>query len=202
MKQIKTYKRIGVFGGSFDPPHIGHCVIAATAAEQLRLDKVIFVPAYIPPHKKHRSTSTARHRLAMTRLALRGDERFACSDLEVRRKGVSYTVDTLRSMKQRYSDAELFLIIGGDSLAMFPSWREPENIVRLARLAVYVRPDFPSKIKWKGFKHIDHVVGPLLEISSSTIRGMVARGKSARYFVPDSVDRYIRSHKLYRRKKR
>src|SRR3972149_2485632 len=111
MKQNKTRKRIGVFGGSFDPPHIGHCIIAATVAEQLRLDKVIFVPAYIPPHKKHRPTSTARHRLAMTRLALRGEERFACSDLEVRRKGVSYTVDTLRSMKKRYSDAELFLII-------------------------------------------------------------------------------------------
>ena len=200
MKQNRKRKRIGLFGGSFDPPHIGHCIIAARAVDQLNLDKVLFIPAYIPPHKKHRSTSDPRHRLAMTRLAIRGTSTFACSDQEVRRKGVSYTVDTLRDLKRKFPDAELFLIIGGDSLAFFPSWREPEAILNLASLAVYDRPKVQLQRKQKGSKRIASIAGPLLDISSSGIRTMVAAGQSITFLVPQAVERYIRSHRLYRRR--
>ncbi len=200
MKQNRKRKRIGLFGGSFDPPHIGHCIIAARAVDQLNLDKVLFIPAYIPPHKKHRSTSDPRHRLAMTRLAIRSTKTFACSDQEVRRKGVSYTVDTLRDLKRKFPDAELFLIIGGDSLAFFPSWREPEAILNLASLAVYDRPKVQLQRKQKGSKRIASIAGPLLDISSSGIRTMVAAGQSITFLVPQAVERYIRSHRLYRRR--
>lgn len=200
MKLTRARKRIGIFGGSFDPPHIGHCIIASNAAEQLGLHQVIFIPAFIPPHKKHRATSSARHRLAMTRRAVRGDKRFICSDLEVRRKGVSYTVDTVRAIQRLFPDAELFLLIGSDSLEMFPSWKEPRGILKMARLAVYDRPGIGAK--GKGRRRVVSVTGPLMGISSSSIRTLAGQGKSIRFLVPASVERYIRIHRLYHRRSR
>jgi len=191
-------KRIGIFGGSFDPPHIGHLIIAELTQGQLLLDEVIFVPAFVPPHKTGDHASTPLDRLRMTKLAVRGNPSFRVSDIEIRRKGVSYTVDTVRTFKRRHRSATLFLIIGGDSLAQFWSWKAPDEILADASLAVYARPG--CKIKRGG--HLDarihHVRGPLLQISSTEIRKRIAARKSVRYLVMESVRSYIARHRLYR----
>jgi nicotinate-nucleotide adenylyltransferase len=193
----RTVRRLGIFGGSFDPPHVGHLIVAESAVEQLRLDKVVFVPAYYPPHKLGNQQSSATDRLAMVRLIIKGNPRFAVSDLEVRRKGISYTVDTLRSFKSRFENAELFFIIGGDSLSQFSTWKDPEEILNLAHLVVYPRPlqnlaDVPMSLP-----RAEVLQGPMIEISSSDIRLKVSHDESIRYLVPDEVVRYVKVHKLY-----
>ncbi len=190
-------RRLGIFGGSFDPPHVGHLIVAQSAAEQLALDLVIFVPAYYPPHKIGNQQSSAADRLAMVKLAVRGNPRFEVSDLEVKRKGISYTVDTLQSFASRFENADLFFIIGGDSLSQFSTWKDPEEILNLAQLVVYPRTlsniaDVPGSLPRA------HVLrGPMLEISSSDIRLKVSHGESIRYLTTVEVARYVRSHRLY-----
>ena len=190
-------KRIGIFGGSFDPPHIGHLIIAELARAELRLDQVIFVPAFVPPHKEGSHASTAIDRLKMTALAATGHAAFRVSDIEIRRKGVSYTVDTVRAFKRRYRTATLFLIIGGDSLAQFLSWRAPDEIMSKVSLVVYHRSGFRPKLGGLAKGKIHFVRGPLLEISSTEIRKRIAAGKSIRYLVTDPVRAYIARRRLY-----
>lgn len=192
------HTRVALFGGSFDPPHIGHLIIAELARGQLLLDEVIFVPAFVPPHKMKDHASTALDRLRMTRLAVRGNPSFRVSDIEIRRKGVSYTVDTVTTFKRRHRSAKLYLIIGGDSLAQFWSWKAPDEILAEASLAVYARPG--SKIKRGGHPNarIHRVRGPLLQISSTEIRKRIAARKSVRYLVTEPVRFYITRHRLYR----
>ena len=191
-------KRIGIFGGSFDPPHIGHLIIAQLAREQLSLDEVLFVPAFVPPHKPGGYASTAADRLNMIRLAVRGNPLFHASDVEIRRKGISYTVDTITAFKRRYRGGKLFLIIGGDSLKQFWSWRSPDKILTNASLAVYARSGYELPAKGHAGVRVHRLAGPLLQISSTDIRKRMASGKSLRYFVPEAVRSYIRSHRLYR----
>jgi nicotinate-nucleotide adenylyltransferase len=190
--------RIGLFGGTFDPPHLGHLVLAEWARVALRLDRVTFMPAGAPPHKRGRPLSSAAHRLAMTRLAVRGNPAFAVSALEVGRVGPSFTVDTLRALGRRTPGARLFLLMGADSLADFPTWHEPGSIARLATLVVAGRPgpDAPPA----------HVPGrvvvldnPLVDLSSSALRARARAGRSLRYLVPDAVAAYVARHRLYRR---
>jgi len=133
-------RRIGLFGGTFDPPHLGHLALAEWARERLGLDHVLFVPAGRPPHKRGARLSSAAARVAMTRLAVRGNPAFRLSTIEVRRGGPSFTVDTLRALRARHAGARLFLIMGEDSLDDFATWREPAAIARLATLAVARRP--------------------------------------------------------------
>jgi len=133
-------RRIGVFGGTFDPPHVGHLALAEWAREALRLDRVIFMPAARPPHKRRRRVTPADDRVAMTRLAVRGNRHFRVSTLEVRRTGPSYTVDTLRALRKAHPRASFWLLIGEDSLAEFHTWHAPGEILALARLAVAGRP--------------------------------------------------------------
>ena len=193
----RKLKRIGIFGGSFDPPHLGHLVIAEMARRSLKLDVVYFVPAYKPPHKEGRHPSTARDRLAMTRLSLYGNARLKVSDLELRRKGISYTVDTVRAFRKLFPESQLFLIIGSDSLRQFHSWKSPRQILDEVSLIVYRRPRSARMKASLRPMNMSFVGGPLMEISSSEIRKKIQQGKSIRYLVRDNVCRFIQRKKLY-----
>ena len=198
--------RIGVLGGTFDPPHLGHLALAERARDELGLSRVLFVPAADPPHKRTRSKSALSHRLAMTRLAVRGIEGFAVSDVEARRSGPSYTIETLHELQRRHPAAELWLLLGEDSLRDLPSWREPEAIVALARVAVAPRPGSPAKpgstrtLAKLAARRIAWLRAPALDISSSDLRARARRGSSLRILVPDAVVEYVRRHRLYRRR--
>jgi nicotinate-nucleotide adenylyltransferase len=190
-------KRIGVFGGSFDPPHIGHLVIAEMARRAMNLDAVYLVPAYQPPHKEGSHASTAHDRLAMTKLSVLGNAMLKVSDLELRRKGISYTVDTVRAFRKRFPNSELFLIIGSDSLRQFHAWKSPAEILAEVALIVYRRPRSGRTNARLGSLNVSFVKGPLMEISSSDIRKRIQRGKSIRYLVRDNVLSFIEKKKLY-----
>jgi nicotinate-nucleotide adenylyltransferase len=187
-----------MFGGTFDPPHVAHLVLAERAREQLNLDRVVFVPAARPPHKAAGSVSDAGVRLAMTRLAVRGNPAFGVSRHEVLRGGTSFTVDTLRALKRAYPRARLYLLIGADSLADFHTWREPDAIRRLATLVVAGRPRARSAGAGRGPRFV-RLDGPALDVSSSEIRARLERGLSVRYLVPDAVVRYAVRRGVYGR---
>ncbi len=188
--------RIGICGGTFNPVHIGHLLIAQDALEQARLDRVLFIPCATPPHKTAHRLAPARHRLEMLRLAIRGDHRFAVDDLEMRRGGPSYSVETLAELKRRQPQAEFSFIIGGDSLPDLPHWREIDRLVRLCRFIAVGRPGFkpPRTNPYRALL----VRGHACEVSSTDIRARRGRQQSIRYLVPDAVFRYIQAHKLYR----
>jgi nicotinate-nucleotide adenylyltransferase len=187
--------RLGVFGGTFDPPHAGHLALAEWAREALRLDRVLFVPAGAPPHKRREGLSPAAERLALTRLAVRGNPGFAVSSLEARRRGPSFTVETLRALRAAHPGARLVLLMGQDSLAEFETWREPDTIAALATLAVAVRPGAPRPRTRRRVVWLDN---PGLEVSSRALRARVRAGRSIRYLVPDAVARRIERRGLYR----
>ncbi len=189
-------ERIGIFGGTFDPPHNGHIAIAKQAMKQLRLDKVYFVPAYIPPHKLRHYSTTAEHRLKMVRLAIEGKKEFIVSTIELRRCGISYTVETLKSFKKRFPNANLVLIIGADNLAQFNTWKSSKTILQLATLAVYRRKEFHwalnnCKIAFEPIK------GKLLHVSSTEIRKRIEKGLPVVKLMPKSIQLYIKQHSLY-----
>lgn len=191
--------RVGLFGGSFSPPHVGHLAVAEGAREEAALDRVLWMPAATPPHKRDDELPAAEHRLAMTRLATEGHPAFAVSDLELHRAGVSYTVDTLRTLRADHPEAEFLLLLGGDSLAQFHTWREPEAILGLAALLVYPRPGFDlSAVNAAVRDRTMPLDRPLLDLSSTTVRGLLRAGRSARYLVPDAVLTYADEHNLYR----
>lgn len=198
-RATKHRRQIGLFGGTFDPPHVGHLIIAESARVQLGLNLVQFVPAARAPHKKGRKPTPAQHRMSMLRLALRGHSAFVASNWEVRRGGVSYTIDTLRQMTAKYPKAEIWLIVGSDNLRDLFHWKEPLEILKRCRVAVYCRPGYPLS------KHVvrrtNAVVldGGLLDISATVIRRIEAHSGSIRFLVPAAVERYIRRHRLYRR---
>jgi len=189
-------RRLGVFGGTFDPPHHGHLVVAVEALEQLDLQRLIFVPAAVPPHKAERVQATGPQRLAMMRAAVAGDPSFEVSDLELQRGGTSYTVDTLRQLRERDPDAELVFLLGIDQFRTFESWREPEEIVRLARLAVFERggEQFVPDTRYPAVR----LPITRLDLSSTQIRRRVAAGLEIRYHVPQRVQRVIEEQGLYR----
>jgi nicotinate-nucleotide adenylyltransferase len=192
--------RLGLFGGTFDPPHIGHLVLAEWAWECLELDRLWFIPTGRPPHKPRRRITPASHRLAMTRLAVRGRAGFRVSTFETRRGAPSYTVETLRAIAARHQ-GPCFLLIGGDSLDDFRRWREPERILELATLAVAGRPGagHAAVRAWaRRTGRVTWIGDPGLDVSSSALRERVHRGGSVRYLVPDAVRRYIERHRLYR----
>jgi nicotinate-nucleotide adenylyltransferase len=195
---VNAPRRVGVFGGTFDPPHFGHLALAEWARVELGLDLVWFVPTGVPPHKRGGAASPARDRLAMTRLATRGNAAFRVSALECRRPGPSYTVDTVRALARAHPGARLHLLMGADTWATFDSWREPAAIARAAAIVVALRPGSARGARPRAAgRRVTWLANPGLEVSSSGLRARAARGRSLRYLVPDAVARYIARHRLY-----
>jgi nicotinate-nucleotide adenylyltransferase len=186
-------QKIGILGGSFNPIHLGHLIIAQNALEELHLDKVIFIPTNITPLKTRSALIDPRHRLNMIKLAIKGNKGFAVSDIEIRRGGISYTIDTLSLLKKKYPYAKLFLIIGSDSLKILKKWKDLKGIQKLCRIVLARRTG--SKIT-KGLSY-QILTNPLIDISSMEIRRRVYLGLSLKYLVPDSVKRYIKKKRLY-----
>ena len=199
--------RIGIYGGSFDPVHYGHLLLAELCRETCELDEVRFVPAAIPPHKQDQGRAADEHRVEMLKLAIGGNPHFAVWDVELQRGGVSYTVDTLRDLRAEQPNDELFFLMGADSLFDLPNWREPAEICKLATITVVDRPgsrevDFDVLRDVATADRIEHfkknvVSMPQLDISSSGIRDRIASGKSIRYQTPRSVEQYLLTAKLY-----
>ncbi len=190
-------KRIGIFGGTFNPIHIGHLAVAQAAQEAMRLDKVIFVPSNWPPHKNTDTLAAAKHRFNMVRLAIKDNPRFAICDFEIRREEKSYTIDTLGYFRRVLpAKSKLFFIIGGDTLPHLKSWRYIADILKLVTFIVANRP---GQFKKSSGKKIDYhaITMQGIDISSSYLRRRIAEGKTVKYYVVDSVLRYIKGHRLY-----
>jgi nicotinate-nucleotide adenylyltransferase len=195
---------IGILGGTFNPPHMGHLVMAQEALDQLDLDRVVFMPVAVPPHKEAREDPGAAARVRLCRLAVADDDRFDVSTLEIERGGASFTVDTLRELHDVEPEHELTFIVGGDMAQSLPAWREPEAILALARLAVAEREGVRREDIARRLESLhggDRVVFfdmPRIDVSSSTIRRRVAEGRPIRYLVPEAVAAEIAEQGLYR----
>ncbi|OQX92660.1 MAG: hypothetical protein B6D58_01925 [candidate division Zixibacteria bacterium 4484_95] len=187
--------RLGILGGTFDPPHIGHLILAQNAFENFKLDKVLFVPAAIQPHKQKRKVSPPEVRLRLLQLALEGDDRFDISDIELKRSGPSYTIDSLRSLQKLYKGIKLYFIIGGDNISDIATWKDPDKIFEIADVVAVLRPDSQFEGPFKDRITLFNM--PQIEISSSEIRKLVGQGKSVKYLVPDKVEKYIRENRIY-----
>jgi nicotinate-nucleotide adenylyltransferase len=185
---------IGIFGGSFDPVHHGHLIVARVAGEALGLEEVRLVPAQEQPFKVGRHAAPAVHRAAMVELAVRYSPGLALETIELDRPGASYTVDTLRALHEREPGRQFVLLIGADAAADFPAWREADAIPGLARIVVFGRPGAKEASLPAAWRTIDV---PALEISATDIRARVRNGLPIRYWVPDAVADYVAAHGLY-----
>ncbi len=186
--------RIGILGGTFDPVHNGHIYLAEKSCAKLCLDKVIFIPSYLPPHKKGVKVASARHRFNMLKLAISENKKFKISDMEIKRMGRSYSVETLRRLRKKYgAKAELFFITGSDSLKELDKWKNLPEILRLCKFVIVERPGFKINRKPDGFilLHIN-----AKDISSSDIRNRI-ESKSVKSLIPAKVKAYISRYKLY-----
>jgi nicotinate-nucleotide adenylyltransferase len=198
--------RLGIFGGTFDPVHYGHLLLAEQCREQCRLDQVWFLPAGVPPHKLERTIASGKARAEMLELAVAGHEDFRIDRRELDRADACYTVDTLAALQSADPARELVFLLGADSLVDFPTWREPRRILELARLAVVNRGGNPlpalaalQPILGAALEsRIEFVTIPGVDISSSDIRRRVREGKSIRYMTPRVVECYIQTHGLYK----
>lgn len=197
-------QRVGILGGTFDPPHIGHLILGEYMAEALRLDYLLFVPAADPPHKQLQKKTLINHRLAMVRIALADNPRFQISRVDIDRAGPHYSVDTVQIIQQQYPQAELYFVMGGDSLRDLPTWSQPERLIQLVRLAVMRRPgDIVTAQMHEDVlpglaERVEIIDAPVLEISSRQIIRRIRDGLSVRYLVPDAVRAYIHDNELYR----
>ncbi len=202
----KISERIGVFGGSFDPVHIGHLIIAQDAVEQLELDRLIFVPTAVSPHKLHRAPTEGRHRFEMLQLATENNLRFEVSDLELSRGGVSYTFDTIQHLRAEHPDAELFFVVGLDSLVELHRWHRIAELLECCTVVPFGRGgEDPAKVieqcelskGWKK-KLLDRLIRiHEVDVSASEIRMRIAEGLSIQTLVPPEVEMYIAEHNLY-----
>ena len=192
--------KVGLLGGTFDPIHIAHLIIAEIACDTCNLDELLFMPCAIPPHKNHLNMSDAQHRLQMIHLAIADNPKFRFSDQEIKRGGTSFTIDTLKILKQhnKIDRSDLYLIIGADNFLDFHNWKEPEHILELCQLVVVGRPSFDLGKLDSGYqKKIFIMPIPLMEISSSDIRKRVKNKKTIQYMVSSKVVDYIKKNKLY-----
>lgn len=195
--------RIGILGGTFNPPHLGHLVCAQEAHLQLQLDLVLLIPTRTPPHKVLQDDPGPEHRLELCRLAVQSDQRFEVSDLELHRDGPSYTVDTLEELHATVQDSELFLILGGDIATGLLEWREPERVLSMATLSVADREGAPRVAvqaalrNVPGGERVRFFAMPQIAISSTLVRQRLRNGQAVRYLVPDAVLEYIERYQLY-----
>ena len=204
-------RRVGILGGTFDPIHFGHLLIADQVQETLRLDRVLFVPAAMPPHKLDETIAPAVDRAAMVELAMAGNPRFSMSGIELARPGPSYTVDTIAELADEASrqgvDREFHFILSVEALEWLKGWHEPARLLKLARLAVVARPGTPMPAPRRlatllpggaaSLGRIECIETSLIAHSASDVRARVAAGRSIRYLVPPAVEAYIRDHRLY-----
>lgn len=197
-------ERIGLLGGTFDPPHLGHLWLAEAARQSLNLDKVLFLPAGQPPHKSDEPVTAVHHRWAMTTLALEDRQDFIADRTDFERPSPHYTSTLLPLIQQKYPAADLWLLIGSDSLRDLPLWHQPETVIAQSRLATLPRPGITVDWVWLSLSvpGVDQIVdmldGPTLDISSTAIRRWLGQGHSANYLVPQKVLDYIQQHHLYR----
>ncbi len=187
--------KIGILGGTFNPVHIGHLILAEEAREKLALDKVVFVPAYFPPHKDNLDIAPASDRFNMISLAIRGNKYFSVSDIEIKRDGRSYTIDTVKMFKNKFPKDELFFITGSDLLKYLDEWKDFSEIIKMVKFVVATRPGYlleniPSYIQTVAIRAVD--------VSAFEIRQCIKNNMSFRYLVPETVCLYIQRKKLYR----
>ncbi len=199
-------QRLGILGGTFDPPHVGHLWLAALAADMHNLDRVLFMPAAQPPHKDGGLVSRATDRLLMTRLSIQADPTFELCSIEMERTGPSYTIDSVIELKRAYPDAELLLVMASDSLAQIDAWHEPDRLLAEVEWIVGPRPGtaLPDRSGLEArfgadASRIHLLTGPGLDVSSSVIRRRVAAGYTIRYLVARNVEELIIDRGLYRR---
>ncbi|MFB5662134.1 nicotinate-nucleotide adenylyltransferase [Alteribacillus sp. HJP-4] len=188
-------ERIGLLGGTFDPPHQAHLIIAQEAMTVHNLDEVWFIPVSTPPHKVRSQLVSGVDRLEMTRLLIQDNARFFISDIELNRRGLSYTVDTVRELRERYPGKEYFFIIGADMAEQLNTWENIEELKTLITFIVSGRPGYAAQIK--GSEGILHLDAPLLDISSTDLRSRITNKQNIRYLVPDAVRHYIEERGLY-----
>ncbi len=199
--------KLGIFGGTFDPVHYGHLILAETARESCRLDEVRFLPAYSPPHKQDRVITTGKQRVEMLELATAGFPEFVVDQRELNREGTSYTVETLTEMAEQFLDAELHFLMGADSLIDLPNWLEPQRIAELARIIAVNRDSSSSAELHEVVNNLPDSIKsavtileiPQISISASDLRFRISENRSIRFLTPRPVERYILEHGLYRR---
>jgi nicotinate-nucleotide adenylyltransferase len=194
-------KKIILFGGTFDPIHIGHLILAEYAREFINAEKVIFIPSYQPPHKMNYTPTNWKHRYNMVKLAIKSCKHFELSDFEIKRKSVSYTYITVDWFKKQYKNYDLYFLIGLDSLITLPTWEKWQEIVKKIKFLVgkrVVQQNLLNTLPKKVFKKIIFFDSPIIEISSSEIRERVKNSLSIKYFVPEQVEKYILQHRLYK----
>jgi len=194
--------RLGILGGSFNPPHLGHLLVASDVCNYLDLERVVFVPAARPPHKTIDDDTPADARLEMTRLAIAGDQRFEVSSVEID-EDLTYTLDTVTAIRRRFDGHRLYFVMGSDSLLQFETWHQPSAILALCRLAVALRPgDDPREVDevarglGRGFAVVLQTA--MIDVSSHDIRNRVRRGDPIRYLVPPAVEEFIAARRLYK----
>lgn len=188
--------KVGLFGGTFDPIHLGHLITAQSVREIRNLNKIIFIPSFISPHKADLKSASPENRLEMIKLSIVDIDFFEYSDYEIKRKGVSYTIDTVKEMKKRYDEIEF--IIGYDNIFQFHTWKNPDELLKLAKIVVLKRKSsYPPPVKDKYYKAAEFVETRGIEISATDIRERVKNGLPVHYLVTDKVRDYIYRNKLY-----
>jgi len=202
---------IGIFGGSFNPPHVGHLILAERCRELLKLDKIIFIPAYISPHKTGMKLIDPNHRLKMLKIAIKGNPHFDCSNIEIKRKGKSFTYDTLLSLQSKYKKSKLYLIIGKDNYNDFSAWKNYKEILKLCSIVVINRHVMKNKREKSDNKNVatsncvqlvNHgnfifINTPLIDISSTEIRNRIKSDLSIKHYTTENVEKFIVKNKFY-----
>lgn len=198
-------EKVGIMGGTFDPIHNGHLILAEYARTQFGLDRILFIPAGIPPHKNKNNITPDIYRYNMTVLAINSNKHFYISSMEMEREGITYTIDTIKHLKSKYRDTDFYFLLGADSLLQIHKWRNYEELLELCNFIVAKRPDYDNdnldlvierlNEQYKG--HIYILDAPLIDISSTEIRDRVKNGLSIKYLVPESVETYIYKSGLY-----
>ncbi|NLK29179.1 MAG: nicotinate-nucleotide adenylyltransferase [Clostridiales bacterium] len=199
-------KKIGIMGGTFNPIHYGHLFLAENAYEQIGLDQILFMPSNNPPHKSKQDIASNEHRKTMVQLAIQDNPHFSLSTMELEREGITYTADTLQIMKEEYSDAEIYFIVGADSFLSLQNWKKPETVFKLSTIVAFGRDQIEQGRMEKHKEYLMKIYPdakimlpfmPTIQISSAMIRERIAEKKSIRYYLPSDVMAYIEENQLY-----